>query len=607
MDRARSASGSPRLERALGWLSFAIPLLALLLRIEASSQWSGDLAVVRALGQPPMGSGGFVTSLLGQGLVLLPLGGSWLRLALLGPLAAAASGVILFELTRRLLGSNAASPALAAALAFVASVTTTLAPAWQAAAGSPGGGAVGVALGLGAILVQSRGRGRDARGSLALGLLLALALLEQSAAGLLGLLGVLTLQLGERSLPSWRRAVPGLVGGAVVIGLALLPQLLRQGTAAAATDLVPLFAFPGAGEGRPGLSGWAGVAWQRESGLVTLVLAAGGAAWGLLRGKTRPLLLGWVAMVGIDLLTTRGGSGAAGWAWLAELGTATRLYAVAGVAMAAALGVQTLALGLRRARLPFARAAAALLVVLDFTFALVAAEEAWFSEPHRESLATEVFTDEALAGLPPRAVVLLRSEAMVWRLRAAAVLRGERPDLLLVPLGALGRAPVARRLLEREPQLGALLRDVAVQGRPGEYALSGLADARPLFVEVDPGWDRRLFAHLMPGGMWLRFLPHALGRSDRVQGIRRGQSSFERVRAAVGEPGSKARPATRRAFARRLREQAVVLIVQGDFQAAGELLELLGAEVATDPMAALVAARAAGQRTGTVDIAAWLP
>ncbi len=245
--------------------------------------------------------------------------------------------------------------------------------------------------------------------------------------------------------------------------------------------------------------------------------------------------------------------------------------------------------------------------MLHFTFALVAAEDAAFASPAPAAEAAEVWTDEALAGLPPRAVVVARGEPTAWRLRAAGLARGERPDIILVPATGLQRPAVARRLLLREPTLGGVLRDVAVQGRPGEYALSALADARPLYVEVDSRWDPRLFAHLTPGATWPRFAPHALGRSDRSVALRAALPSLTRMLAAVGDEGRRGRTPTGTVVVRRVREQAAVLLLLGDHEAAKQLLDLVGAEPSLDPLAAAVAARAAGKRLGPLDLDVLLP
>ncbi len=602
MKAARTAPGSHWLEPLCAWLAFAVPCVGVALRCEASSTWTGDPAMARALALLPAGGDGLVTGVLAPAMLLLPVGGRWLRVAALGAFAAGAAGLALFELTRRLLRANAATPVLGAALALAAAVMATLARSWQAAAAAPGSAALAVALGLGALAVAATSPVLDGRRLCVGGLLAALALGEHAGVGVVTLLGLgAALGFGPRALT--RR-----LAMAVALGFGL-GALLVALTLAVRAEAWLGWLGPASPEGAAGwlpdgskLDPWrvAG-AWQREIGPLPLVLAAGGALWGVARFKTRPLVLATLPFVLADTITripevtTR-----------LDAGGPHRLTAVGALAAAAALGVQTLALGSQRARLPFARPVAVLLVVLHFTFALVAAEDAAFAQRSPDADATEAWTDEAFAGLPPRAMVLARSEPTAWRLRAATLVRGERPDVIVVPLARAQRPAVARRLLAREPALAGLLRDLAVRGRPGEYALSTLADARPLYVEVDPRWDPRLFSHLTPGMTWPRFAPHALGRSDRSAGLEAVLPSLTRVLAAVGEEGRRGRTSTGAVVVRRIREQAAVLLLLGDHEAARRLLDLLGAEPATDPLAAAVAARASGRRLGPLDLEALL-
>ncbi len=155
----------------------------------------------------------------------------------------------------------------------------------------------------------------------------------------------------------------------------------------------------------------------------------------------------------------------------------------------AAVGVQQVVSFLERARLPFSRPAAVMLVAFNFTLVLGASESsAQADERHR--VAAETFTDQALSSLAPNSLLVARSEAIIHRLLAAQLLSGERPDVLVVPAPLLERGSLRRRLLATEPELGPLLREMALRGEPGEFALSELSDARPLYVEFDPAWTR---------------------------------------------------------------------------------------------------------------------
>jgi hypothetical protein len=114
-----------------------------------------------------------------------------------------------------------------------------------------------------------------------------------------------------------------------------------------------------------------------------------------------------------------------------------------------------------------------------------------------------------------------------------------------------------------EPALAPLIRDMAVSGQPSEHALSSLADVRPLYVELDPSWDKRLIDHLIPKPFWLRFAPHAYGRSDRTAALEKGRRPFQRVLEVAQSPEHRDR-ATLIMLGARAREQAVALAALGD-------------------------------------------
>jgi hypothetical protein len=242
-----------------------------------------------------------------------------------------------------------------------------------------------------------------------------------------------------------------------------------------------------------------------------------------------------------------------------------RLLALAALGVGAALGVQAAALMLFRARLPFARPAAVLLVVFDFTLVLVGSESSASATERRDARANEVWTDEAFSGLPPNALFFARSEALAWRLWSAQLVRGERPDVVVVPSSLLERGALRRRLLAAEPALAPLLRDIALSGKPGEYALSSLADARPLFVELDPSWDERLSDHIVPQSFWLRFRASSMGRSDRTVAVSRAGRRLDRVVDTVA-PSDDAHgdEATRAVVVASLRQRALFLFARRD-------------------------------------------
>jgi hypothetical protein len=205
------------------------------------------------------------------------------------------------------------------------------------------------------------------------------------------------------------------------------------------------------------------------------------------------------------------------------------LLAIGALAIGAAIAVQAIATALRAWQLPMAKGATILLVMTHLTLTVAGAEEASFANDRSAWRGAEAFTDEALEQLPPAAALLVRSRALAWRLWAAQLAHGSRPDVLVVPVPGTGDARIALRLLRAEPALQKTLQDIVLDGRPGEEALTILADARPVLVELDPAWDRRVYSHLVPERLWLRFAPEPRGPSDRKAAFSELQL---RVRAA---------------------------------------------------------------------------
>ena len=177
--------------------------------------------------------------------------------------------------------------------------------------------------------------------------------------------------------------------------------------------------------------------------MVSLALAGLATLWGLARARTRWLVVPLVAFVAADTVFPATQVGLLAADPLAPL----RLLALAAVAAGVALGVHTAALALQKVKVPFARPAAVLLVAFDFTLVFVTSEDSSYVANRRGEYAADVWTDEALGALPPRSLVLVRSEAIAWRFWAARVVRGERPDVVVVPVHLLGRGSVARRLI----------------------------------------------------------------------------------------------------------------------------------------------------------------
>ncbi len=547
-------------EASCAWASVMLPLGLTLVRVSSVASWRGDVAVVRSLGMMPVGLEGALSSVLCQLTSLIPVGGRHLRVGLLSAVALAVAARIIYALARRLLASSGFSPRLGPALALAAALLTTLSVTWQLEGTIGGGATVAAALGLGALLVRPDRQRVDFRIWLGFGGLVALALAESHVAGAFAFMALAVQAVVLRDLPERRAALFGALGFLAVLAACLVPLLVRPYAARAGMQVASgLVETSIAGIDASTVRLGALMAWRGDMGWISLGLAGFGAAVGVLRERSRWLVAPLVTLVLADvLLPAQLGS-----PFTADPLMPLRLMALGAVAILMALGVQAGVMALSHARIPLARPAAALIGLFTFALVLMASERASHVADRRGQLATEAWTDHALGRLPYGSVLLVRSPAAAWRLLAARVVRGERPDILIVPLGMLDRGSVARELLRAEPGLTPLLRDVAVSGVPGEYALSSLSDLRPLYVELDPSWGARLVDHLMPESFWLSFAPTAMGRSDRSAALARSRRAFAEVRELGSRPGAED-DATLAMLQVRAREQLVALAALND-------------------------------------------
>jgi hypothetical protein len=549
------------LDAIFGPAAFAVPMMVTAFRASSAPVWRDDLPIVRALGLVPAGTEGRVTSVLVELFSLLPLGGRWLRASWVGALSLALCSLLIYVLARRVLERATHTPRLTPALALAAALTATLAQSFQLEGTVAGGAPMATALVLSGLLLGFETvKRRDARLSVALGALVGLTLSEAHAAALVLLFALLVQGAAHAALPRVRALLAFLAGFSVFWGFSLLPILVRPLSAHAGLDFghgleaSSLALVDASGVRTTALAGW-----LSDVGVISFGLALAGLVIGSMSKGTRGSVAPLFALVLGDLAIP-----------VSRVAVLTpdafgslRLLAIVALAVCAALAVQTSAVSLKRARIPFAEPASVLLVVFDFTLVFIGAEDSAFAADRRGEAAAEVWTDQALASVPPDGLLLLRSEAGAWRLLASRIVRGQRPDLVVVPMPLLERGNVRARLLATEPALAPLIREVALSGRPSEYALSTLADARPLFVEFDPAFDHAQLEHLVPQPFFMRFMPQPLGRSDRVAGLLQSAEDFRVVLAATQRDGSRDE-ATRSVLLAETRGQALVAAALND-------------------------------------------
>jgi hypothetical protein len=575
------------LDKALGLVSAALPFGLAVARAASAGQWRDDLPAVRDLGLVAVGVSGSLSTFVSQALTLLPLGPRAFRAALGSAVALAVAASLLYWIGRRLLARAGASGRLSSVLAAVATLTAALSPSWQRE-GTVGGGAMlataavlaTLAAGIAAIEASqtSERAPPSARAFLGIGALLGLTFAESPPAGLAALAGLallfvlpsfFTRRAQAPSLPPRRVLVLAAIAASFTFALFLAPLALRPAAPRAFTDIGRVLsassvaAFDVASARTTALA-----AWTREVSVVSLGIAAAGAVVALLRARTRSLLLPFTAILLLDTLLPARAFGALS----ADPLTAYRVLALASIALCSALGVAMIARALLTARVPMAKSGAVLLVVFHVTLVALTSEEAGFTADRSEQLAAEVWTDQAFGRLEPRAAILVRSPAVAWRLWAARITRGERPDILVIPVPLLNRGRVAAGLLAEERALEPLLRDFAMTGEPTEFALSSLADARPLHVELDRRWSKRIVSHLSIDGLWLEYAPQPLGSSDRRLGASAQVAPLKRVLAAANA-GGLPDASTSSVVAEALIGQSSVLMTLGEHDAAQALYD----------------------------------
>ena len=253
------------------------------------------------------------------------------------------------------------------------------------------------------------------------------------------------------------------------------------------------------------------LAWIDQVGVVALILASLGVFLASRRSGQRAWMSTLIVLPLLDLILPFTGLQPQ----LANSQNILRSLALVSFGIWASIGLFEVVSFLRRLDVPLARPAPVLAVIFHITMVCISCEEASFAADRSNHEAGDQWTELALNQLEPNAAILVHSPALTWRLWAAQSLRHMRPDVIIISAPLLRRGVVMPHLVPSEPNVGPLLRDFALNGTASEYGLSLLADARPLFVELDRSWNDRLLGHVTVDGVWLRYSAESLGKSDR--------------------------------------------------------------------------------------------
>lgn len=590
-----------RFDAALRALSAVIPAALSAFASATASLSAHDVEAVRSVGAGYTGAFRALDFMISAPMMLFPLGTRASRAALASALITGICGALAFDIVQRLVAivpaavrrlalrrdTKAVSPALVSAVSAVAVLTALLSPAWQSEAAAPGGAVVGALI---VILALRLGTAEESPstelpqwGLLAglaasyepLVLVAVLAALSPSAVGM---------ARGKR--PATSDLVRTMA--AFVIGLVpLVIGVLLSRRAPEISVFVPMFAF--APRGAP-LSLWA--FGTSELGPVMVFVCAAGAVLSLLVAGARRIALPLLLVVGVAIVAI---------AMHVPAGP-TRFAPVvlAGVLGAYALGAATLGavvVAVAGAKVPFAEASAALVVVLELVLPVRAVDETSTRREARAPHAAAIWNDIAWGDAPPGAVVLVSDPDVMRRVasaRAAGVMRG---DLLVIPTyDILGLE--AQRALVAEPKLAPLYRDIALGTSPEELSLAGLSAQRAVLCAFQPKWDRTLARHFVPQGLLSRFEPEPRSLTERKGALDAFLPTKERLRRLTVEKKDSELAA---ATASLLRARAIGMAATGERELLSRALEDLRAFAPDDPAFALLVRRSLTTK-GSIDV-----
>jgi hypothetical protein len=250
---------------------------------------------------------------------------------------------------------------------------------------------------------------------------------------------------------------------------------------------------------------------RTELGVVALSFSAIGAVTLLRSRLARPLAGAALVVVVCGAVSTVIGAPAGP----VRYGS-TLLAALAAASAFAACGMMTLASAVARAKVPFARASATMIVLLELAIPVRVADDTSLAEAKLPHDATRRWNAWVFGDLPHGAVLLVPSAHVLLRARSAAAVGALRPDVIVVPTFGFGSRRTSREL-GREPLLGPIVRDLALYGAPEELSLSQLAAVRPVLVSFDIRWDKLFARHLVEHGAFDRYFVEPRGAIERLK------------------------------------------------------------------------------------------
>ena len=577
-------------------------------RLASGSVWQDDLPTVRSVGLVSVSAPATASTLVAQLAACLPLGTLSFRLAFASCLALAAASWLLFRFARQLFHTHVSSSALSTPLALLACAGASFTTLMQQQAMIAVDTTLNVALALGVFATLTHSTWTRWQRHALTGALLAVLACNHVLTALVVGLAVLAVTLWRRDWVQGKQRVFVVALSAAVGAAMFAPWPIRAyspnalwhfGLGMDGYDLAPVDVLQQAGM-RFG-------SWTEQLGPVMVIAGLIGVVLAVTRKRTR-----WFAVLVLPVLladTAMPSMLARHSSWLTlDPMTPVRCLALACLSVAMGLAVQAIVTMLQDTGLAMAKAAAVLVLVFHVSIVGMLSERAAFlADPSQGTDGTGAahFTDEALYKLEPNAMVLVRSDAMLWRLYAERVTGGGRPDVVVVPMTLLGRGDHAARVLAEEPHATMLLRDMALEANVGEHAFATIADKRHLFAEFDPYWQSAVASHLRADGMWLALESQPVSRSERRLAAQRAVKSIDDLLKRL-PPAQSSDRATRVVVASVMRQQTLAAARANDRQATHELLAKLQSIAPDDWFLRTMSQRLAFNQDATIDITGLL-
>jgi hypothetical protein len=449
---------------------------------------------------------------VGAVFALVPAGTRVARAEVGGALVLGLAAMALYDVTRCLLLHCAPSPRLGAVVAAIATLSAVLQPAWQREGATIGGSASGALLIVLALTLTLHSLQKTSRVRwIAVTAVLCLSVGHEPLVGLssLGAITVLSAFCGELRVVLTQRQPAELRSIATFGALGLLPFVIALArTRASGAPIASALLDDWAGERGAAWGGSLAQVASENLGGLGAAMALAGLTVGVIVPAARPLALALGAIVVLGVLASAAG---------APVGPtrvgAPVLAATAASWALAAVGLQTVVRLVDQARVPLARWAAAMVVLLELTLAVEAAD-ASLSTPRPR---TDAWDALVWGKLPPGAVVLLGDPSTYARAQAARA-SGSLPERVTVVPAFRGAMPPARAQLA-EASWRHLWRDLTLDGKPSEASLAAVADRSPLDMAYDPRWDHGVARHLVPDGLFDRYTAEPRGTSDRLRAL----------------------------------------------------------------------------------------